>query len=205
MKLFSSLEKDKAKEDYFHTRYILPAGLLAVLPMMQLVFSNLHSLDYALEIRVFILSTLILGVLLFKKIKNLEITDRTDQFGVTWPDNLSRVVLFFLFSVPVSAILVWGALEINQKFDVSPPKRITGNIEKRIRSNIFRTTFKVKIKPDLPDITRGTTLKIDYDLYKNLDVGSRVVLIVRYGALRYPYIAEVKPFKTGETTKGENE
>jgi hypothetical protein len=204
MKLLLTSKKDKGKDSYFSDRYVMIAMFLAVVPGIYLVFSNLHSLDYALEIRVFMLSTLILGVLLFKKIKNLEITYKTDQFGITWPDNLSRVVLFFLFSVPVSAILVWGALEINQKFDVSPPKRITGNIEKRIRSNILGT-FKVKIKPDLPDITRGTTLKIDFDLYKNLDVGSRVILIVRDGALEYPYIAEVKPFKTGETTKGENE
>lgn len=190
MKVFSSLGKDKTKDDYFLTRYILPAGLLAIVPMAKL--SNLHSLDHALEIHVSILSTLILCVLLFKKMKNLEITDRIDQFGITWSDNLSRVVLFFLFSVPVSAILVWSALEINQKFDVSPPKRTTGNIEKRIRSDIFGT-FKVKIKPNLPHITRGTTLRIDYDLYKNLDIGSKVTLTVRDGALGYPYIAEVKP------------
>ena len=179
---------------------------MALIPAVCLYLSNLHSINFALETHVFIASMILTSVILFKKIKNMKIVYKKDHLGFAWPDNFNRFVNLITFSALVSIIAVWGTLEINQVFDKSNPKEITGKIMRKVKSKeIIRTSFKLRIKPDLPEMKKSTTLRVDSDLYENINKGSTVALVIKDGALGYPYIAEVRPYKLNENPKGTNE
>jgi len=58
---------------------------------------------------------------------------------------------------------------------------------RKVRSKeIIRTSFKLRIKPDLPELKRSTTLRAASDLYENVNKGSTITLLIREGALGYP-------------------
>jgi len=105
---------------------MVPAIFLALIPAMYLYLSNLHSINFALETHVFVASMILTSVILFNKIKNMKIIYKKDHLGFAWPDDFNRFVNLMIFSVLVSVMAVWGALEINQIFDKSNPKEITG-------------------------------------------------------------------------------
>ena len=178
------LDSGKEKESgmYFLTRYIGIASVLLLLVFAHWDIYNLETLDGRLEIRVFLVSMVLVNFLMYKKVRGLTIDQilKIDQYGIRWPDNLTIFALSFIFSGIVSMIILWSALNINIIFDNCHPKEVNGEVESKHIGNImfiFGASYQLKIKSEIEG-TKYIDFKVNEHLFDETTKETKVVLVV---------------------------
>jgi len=201
--------KEKNSGMYFLTRYIGIGSVLLLFVFAHWDIHNLESLDGGLEIWVLLIAMILVSLLMYKKVRGLTIDQilRVDQYGFRWPDNLTRFALSFIFSGIVSMIILWSVLNINIVFDNSQPKEVKGEVKSKHIGDImfiFGTSYRLKIKPEIAGI-KYVDFKVNEDLFSEINEGIKVALVIKGGALGYPYVSGVKPYKANGTIHDQDE
>lgn len=197
-----ALRGKKSSASNFSLKFIAPAVLIAFPVIIHMRSSNIATLNGSLELYAFIASLVIVAIVMFRKVKAINIDEDRHLIGdylIRLPKFVERFLLLFVFSFFVSISVVWTIAITNRALDGSSSEELMGKLStKSMRDTILvGSTYIIDIQPDAQDMKR-IRFKVPSTVYKQMRVGDKVIIFIKNGAFGYSYATDVKLKQSGD-------